>query len=176
MDVWGTILLGINILLLLAGWLLFQQAKSDLTARAAQVPVLGEVKALQKSIATLLEQLKMESIQTSAQLDARCAEARDLLAAIERRLEEAQDLPPRPARMRLTRGRPSEMAGANSPEPAASAPETPGPETRPAEADPRKMQVYALSDEGTSSAEIARQTGFSQGEVDLILGLRPRSS
>ena len=48
----------VNILLLIAGWLLFQQAKSDLTARAAQIPVLSEVKALQKSIAALLEQLK----------------------------------------------------------------------------------------------------------------------
>ena len=44
-DVWGTIVLFINVLLLFAGWLLFQQAKSDLTARAAQIPVLSEVKA-----------------------------------------------------------------------------------------------------------------------------------
>ena len=35
--------------------------------------------------------------------------------------------------------------------------------------------VYALLDEGVSEAsEIARRTGLSRGEVDLILGLRAR--
>src|SRR5438067_11395491 len=85
MDTWGSILLAVNILLLAAGWLLFQQAKSDLTARAAETPVLSEIRALQKSIARLLEQLKLESTQMSAQLDVRCAEARELLESLDQR-------------------------------------------------------------------------------------------
>jgi hypothetical protein len=159
MDVWGTILLGINILLLLAGWLLFQQAKSDLTARAAQMPVLSEVKALQKSVAALLEQLKMESIQTSAQLDARCAEAKDLIAAIDRRLEEAPTQAARPIKKRSPR-----VAQVSA-----------GTESVAADADPRKAQVYALSDDGWDEAEIAAETGFPVGEVELILSLRPKA-
>ena len=163
-DVWGTIVLVVNILLLFAGWLLFQQAKSDLTARAAQIPVLSEIKALQKSVATLLEQLKLESIQTSAQLDARCAEARDLLAAIDRKLEEADRLPARPTRKRAPgapRAAPPNTGTAQPDEQRAS--------------DSRREQVFAMADEGAAAAEIARSTGLSEGEIELILGMRPQA-
>src|SRR5437016_6552638 len=89
MDSVSIVVLVVEILLLMAGWLLFQQAKSDLTARAAQAPVLSEVKALQQSVAGLFEQLKLESAQSCAQLEARCIEARDLLAALDRRCDDA---------------------------------------------------------------------------------------
>src|SRR5215470_679314 len=87
------VVLSVQFLLLLAGWLLFQQAKSELTARASEAPVLAEITALQKSISALLEQLKLESTQASAQLEARCVEARDLLAALDRRIEALQETP-----------------------------------------------------------------------------------
>jgi DNA-binding NarL/FixJ family response regulator len=170
-DVWGTIVLFINVLLLFAGWLLFQQAKSDLTARAAQIPVLSEVKALQKSVAALLEQLKLESIQTSAQLDTRCAEARDLLAAIDRKLEESARIPARPTRKRAG-GTARAAAGPEvPPDPA----ETVGTaEAGRGDSDPRREQVYALTDEGVPAVEIARRTGISEGEIELLLGLRSK--
>jgi len=170
MDVWSSIVLMVNILLFLAGWLLFQQAKSDLTARAAQVPVLSEVKALQKSIAALLEQLKLESAQMSAQLEARCLEARNLLAALERRLEEAEETKSSP-RIRASRRDipPSEAAAGRGLRPAGDAGTV-------RTTSPRHQEVYALADEGLTPAAIAQRTGFSEGEVELILGLRRQAS
>jgi len=160
MDAWSSIILVVNILLLVAGWLLFQQAKSDLTARAAQIPVLSEVKALQRSIAALLEQLKLESSQTSAQLEARCLEARDLLAALDRRIEEA--VPAKPSGKPVRRRPPAEKSGADGSETV----------TEPDKSATRMAAVYSLHDKGIEPAAIARQTGCSTGEVELILGLR----
>lgn len=170
MEIWGTIALFINVLLLFGGWLLFQQAKSDLTARAAQIPVLSEVKALQKSVASLLEQLKLESIQTSAQLDTRCAEARDLLALIDRKLEEARQAPMKPSRKREPVPSRDDRNGGMRPEAAAvvAAPARPP--------DPRREQIYALADDGAEPSSIARQTGLSEGEIELILGTRQQVS
>ncbi len=42
---WQAIVLVMQILMLAVGWLLFQQARGELSARAAEKPVLGEGKA-----------------------------------------------------------------------------------------------------------------------------------
>lgn len=176
MDSWGTLVVGVEILLLVAGWLLFQQAKSDLTARAAQIPVMTEIKALQKSVATLIEQLKLESNQTSAQLEARCVEARELLAALDKRLEE---MPAATVRSAVRRREPvAEVArtkpvGASQVVGASQAVET---ESGAGTLHARYEQVYALADGGERPGSISQQTGFSEGEVELILGLRRRAS
>jgi len=167
MDAWSSIIMVVNILLLIAGWLLFQQAKSDLTARAAQIPVLSEVKALQRSIAALLEQLKLESSQSSAQLEARCLEARDLLAALDRRLEDGREV-----RTVSKTSRRREAAVAERTSPRATAPEEPPVQENASRYD----AVYTLADEGASHSTIAQSTGYSEGEIDLILGLRPKVS
>jgi hypothetical protein len=170
MDAWSSIVMVVNILLLIAGWLLFQQAKSDLTARAAEVPVLSEIKALQKSIAALLEQLKLESAQSSAHLEARCLEARDLLTTLDRRLEEARESKPaaRPSRRR-------ESAASDRTE-RTERPDATAVSSEPGEARPdtttRYEAIYSLADEGLAHADIAQRTGHTAGEVELILGLR----
>lgn len=160
MDSVSVVVLVVEILLLMAGWLLFQQAKSDLTARAAQVPVLSEVKALQNGVAGLLEQLKLESAQSSAQLEARCIEARDLLAALDRRLDEAL---PRGDTRKPSRRRAA--AGAENAAAVSAIVEAP-------RAEARYKAVYELADRGIPLAEVAQQSGYSEGEVELILGLR----
>ncbi len=147
---WTILVLVVEILLLAMGWVLFQQAKSDLTARAAETPVLGEVKTLHNSIVRLLEQLKLESSQSSAQLEARCLEARDLLAALDEKLAVVQPS------ARLAAPKPSRRAVV-SPKPAPA---------------PGYDRVYSLADDGVSAAQIAEQAGLSEGEVELILGLR----
>jgi hypothetical protein len=163
MDPWGSIILVANFLLLVAGWVLFQQAKSELNARAAEAPVLAEIKALQKSVAALLEQLKLESAQTSAQLDARCVEARDLLAALDRKLEEVKQSP-----RTSTRRREAVAAAAPRGEERAAGPAVEEAEERGS----RYPQVYALADEGLSVPEISQRVGLTHGEVELILSLR----
>lgn len=170
MDAWSNIVLVVNVLLLIAGWLLFQQAKSDLTARAAETPVLTEVKELQRSIAILLEQLRLESGQMSTQMEARCIEARDLLAALDRRLEEGAQQKPlaRPSR----RAKPAngrwahDLTGTSDADALANVPEAPG----------RRESIYALADAGLDAPDIGRKIGCSTGEVELILGLRSSTS
>jgi DNA-binding NarL/FixJ family response regulator len=44
----------------------------------------------------------------------------------------------------------------------------------PADVDSRHAQIYALSEEGMSTHQIAEQLGRPEGEVELILALRPR--
>jgi DNA-binding NarL/FixJ family response regulator len=41
-------------------------------------------------------------------------------------------------------------------------------------ADPRHIEVYELADAGRSARQIAQQLGRPQGEIELILHLRPR--
>jgi hypothetical protein len=164
MDVWSSIILVVNILLLIAGWLLFQQAKSDLTARAAQIPVLSEVKALHQSITALLEQLKMESGHMSAQLDARCVEASRLLAALERSVDAVES-------ERKTRTPSRKPVSAVSDRKLAADSST-GPPMGAIGAANRRDLVITLADKGASSAEIAQQSGLSVDEVELVLSLR----
>ncbi|MCC6728727.1 MAG: hypothetical protein IT208_05240 [Chthonomonadales bacterium] len=159
---WGIAVLAVEILLLVAGWLLYQQARAELNARAAEAPVLSEVRALQASVSALLEQLKLESVQTSAQLEARSLEARELIATLERRIEETRKGATRPAaRRRDSSARAAALAAESEAVPAS---------------DPRYREVSALADNGLDAVAIARQTGISEGEVELILGLRARQS
>lgn len=161
------LVLAVQILLLVGGWVLFQQAKSDLTARAAELPVLSEVKALQKSIAALLEQLKLESTQVSTQLEARFVEARELLAALDKRLEEMRQLS-----TRATVRRRMSLNTASNP----TTDHSPSGEAPSQISNPRHQEIYELADDGLSPVAIAQRTGFAEGEVELILGLRQQST
>ncbi len=158
---YGGILLAVNILLLAAGWYLFNHARAELNARAAEAPALTEIRALEQKIAALIEQLRMAADQASAQVDARCIEAREQMTALERRLEEFRQTTQRG----ITRRR----------EPVASAPAA-APE-RPAGAAPaedtRFSEVRELARAGLTATAIAQRTGLSEGEVDLILALGP---
>ena len=119
----------------------------------------------------LIEQIKLEATQTSAQLEARCAEARDLLAALDRRLDEAPQVSGRaPVRRRSSVSAESAAARVDRHVPQAPS----GPEPR--LVNPRNEAVYALADEGLESTQIAQRTGISEGEVEMILGLRANVS
>jgi len=166
MDGWGGMVLAIEILLLVAGWLLFQQAKTELTARMAQVPVITELKELKRVVATMLEQLKMESSQISAQLEARCMEARELINALDRRMDEVQKLPIKSSsRRRTTVSEPHEEPSPTPP--AVTANEAPSHQI----GNPRHAEVLALNKKGETTATIAQRTGYSIGEVEMILSL-----
>jgi hypothetical protein len=39
--------------------------------------------------------------------------------------------------------------------------------------DPRHAEVYALADQGLSARDVARRLGRPNGEIELILALRP---
>lgn len=186
---WQAIVLVMQILMLAVGWFLFQQARGELSARAAETPVLGEVKALHRSIKQLLMDLEQTSDHASGQLESRCMEARQLIAALEANLAKADRLQeygaatsplPPPAFLGSARvekaalyatHRPPTRAVAAASVPAASAPTLPPPATQEGR-DQRRTHMFALADAGLVPAHIARETGFSQGEIETLLGLR----
>lgn len=245
-----------QILLLVLAWHLFQQAKSQLNARAAETPVLNEIKALHRSIKQLLGELEATADQTSARLENRCAEGRDLLLEMEssltalREAAEARATRRRNTTRRATKARENAGLETNPDEGAVEIPLVeaappgglaPAPEERfpvPHRAAPegylpepayeevadaetellyggfaplamtltselpesrsaavvltarepklvgvaqgvspqeaRRQAVYRLADAGESAASIARQTGASEGEIEMLLGLRGR--
>ncbi len=153
---WQAIVLTVQIILLVVGRLLFLQAKSDLNARAAETPVLSELKSLQSRIKQMLDEMKTISDSASRQLQAECDRAYRLIERLE--------------------------AAASSKETAFAAVESPQVESvaplakvkfQPVATEERWNQVYILSDQGLSAAEIARAAGISQGEAEMVLALRP---
>ncbi len=177
---WQIIVFVMQILILAIGYFLFQQARGELNARAAETPVLGEVKALQRTIKQLLAEMEETSDQTSARLESRCAEAREVLQSLERRLEELHE-----AEARLAAARPQAAAPKRSRTSAMEATIAQGiavttrnskPESADAPApsarETRRQMVYEMADAGETPAAIAQATGLAEGEVETILGLR----
>jgi hypothetical protein len=139
------VLTTVNVLLLIAGWVLFQQAKSDLTAKAAEASLQDEVRELRTGIARLLEQLKMESSHAAAQMDARLVEAKDLLARLDHVLDAG-------------RGHGDVRAVVEGG----------------LRAD-RYAEVTSMARRGADPSEISQKTGVPLGEVELVLGLRTKT-
>ncbi|HZP80290.1 MAG TPA: hypothetical protein VFB21_01510 [Chthonomonadaceae bacterium] len=190
---WQVVVLVLQILLLAVGYFLFQQARAELNARAAETPVLGEVKALQRSVKQLLAEIEETADRTSERLERRCAEAQELLNALDHRIaaaQEAQHSLPTPSPERIQAAAPPRRREkvAKVP-PATEAPtiaqgiavaaenytgaqETQEPSRDQTAREARRQAVYALADAGESPADIARATGLSEGEVETLLSLR----
>jgi hypothetical protein len=89
---WQAIVLAMQILLLAVGWLLFQKARGELSARAAETPVLTEIKALQRNVKQLLAEIETTADLNASRLEQRCTEARDLIQALDHQLAEAEEI------------------------------------------------------------------------------------
>jgi hypothetical protein len=66
---WQAMVFSVQILLLAAGWTLFQKARGELSARAAEAPVLTEIKALHRNVKRLLQEIETTSDHASAQIE-----------------------------------------------------------------------------------------------------------
>jgi hypothetical protein len=177
---WQAIVLCVQILILAGGYFLFQAAKSELNARAAETPVLGEIKALQRSVKSLVAEIETASAEASERVAERCAEARALSVELEARISALRSAPPAPQPAfvpdrRATAPRSiKDRMQASAPEPRAAvvqaqrgpAPAVPRPQ------DDRRSRVYEMADRGETAAEIARRTGMSTGEIETLIGLR----
>lgn len=183
---WQAIVLVIQILMLAVGWFLFQQARGELSARAAETPVMGEVKALQRSIKQLLADMEQSSETASARLEKRCDQARRLLDTLDLRMAEASDLRDslhqiQPA---LATSRTDGQSILFVHEGTSSAPELNDAVvvarlSASEQADPpqnardrRRDTIFALADAGRTQGDIARETGISEGEIEMLLALR----
>lgn len=187
---WQIVVLVLQILLLAVGYFLFQQARAELNARAAETPVLGEVKALQRSVKQLLAEIEETADRTSERMERRCAEAQELLNALEHRIAAAQEaqhsLPLPPPEWAQAAASPRRREKVEKVPPAPNAPTiaqgiavaaenysgAQEPNRDQTARDARRQAVYALADAGESPADIARATGFSEGEVETLLSLR----
>ena len=177
---WQAIVLVMQILMLAVGWFLFQQARGELSARAAETPILGEVKALQRSIKQLLIDLEMTSDRSSLQLETKCDEARQLLQSLNITLDEINSIQARTIHMAASEDDVGDSAGLairhSETFPLASTDcVVTRPQTLIMNHSPRELsreKIFSLSDSGQTPAAIACATGLSEGEIEMLLGLR----
>ncbi|MDM7460389.1 MAG: hypothetical protein P3X24_001880 [bacterium] len=151
-------------LLLIAGWLLFLRAQTELRAQAARQSLTGELEELRQTVDALLHKLAEEAAQTEARIEARLRELEHRSTDIPLRAQEAS-VPEQEC-------------------PSYSYPTTPEQETFTSdsgynftayETSPYGA-VAMLAQQGLSVSEIARQTGYALGEVELILSLKRRNA
>ncbi len=167
-------------LLLIAGWLLFLRAQTELRAQAARQSLTGELEELRQTVDALLHKLAEEAAQTEARIEARLRELEHRSTDIPVRATTLGQDSPSHARSTDIPVR-APMLGQDCP--SHSHPTTPEQETFTSdsgynftahEASPYGV-VAILAEQGLSVSEIARQTGYALGEVELILSLKRRS-
>jgi hypothetical protein len=198
---WQAVVLAIQILLLAAEWLLFQRARGELSARAAETPVLAEVKALQQRVQVLLTDLESATDRQAARLESGCADAIAVLTEIENKIHIAERIlaqsehagrlteerrvtaEPHPGDAVSSHGTVNELQGVVI-DSRLVAPESQGISAVVNNGDPgmesghenrtRDEEIYSLADGGLSTAAIAHAMRLSEGEVEMMLGLRGR--
>ena len=201
---WQAVVLALQILLLAAGWLLFQRARGELSARAAETPVLAEVRALQKNVKQLLQEINSASERQSLRLEGGCAEASGLLIDLNEQMRDAEriletleekvraaELNASSAGSRfleptLAEARPlpaeqiSAVAGWRAPRLpeilSAAADVSPAGSQGAESLRNQSAAVFHLSDTGETPAAIAARTRLSEGEVEMMLSLRGKGA
>jgi hypothetical protein len=143
-------------LLLIAGWLLFLRAQTELRAQAARQSLTGELEELRQTIDALLHKLAEDAARAEARLEARLHELEHYAA---RELEAEPTPTSNEMRTPPTPSAPPETLTPDS------GYNLSGSTTSPYGA------VRMLAEQGLTIAEIARQTGYALGEVELILNL-----
>jgi len=196
---WQAVVLAIQILLLAAGWILFQRARGELSAQAAEMPVLSEVKALQHRVKLLLAELQSATDRQAERLENGCADALAVLTEIENKIQVVEALISRSERAAQRAGVLSAGAADSSGDQGAMfgpqdvivdsrllTTDTNGDTAVLAEAasapaggregNSRESAIYALADRGLSASAIAHEMRLSEGEIEILLGLRDRRS
>ncbi|GBC93256.1 hypothetical protein HRbin15_01746 [bacterium HR15] len=159
-------------LLLVAGWLLFLRAQAELRAQAARRSLTGEMEELRRTLDALLVRLTSEAEAAEARVQASIATLQPLLERIESACTplakgEMAPIPPPPS--------PTEADGAARE--ATTQVETSATAIgyNLSESEMHSFGIVAmLAQQGLSVQEIARQTGYAPGEVELILNLQQR--
>jgi hypothetical protein len=199
---WQAVVLALQILLLAVGWLLFQRARGELSAHAAEIPVLTEIRTLQKTVRKLLIELASAADRHAMRIESGCANAEAVLAEIEARVREAEFRLGQQEERLLMRASPHAANGSHpdaaadyalpaitesetavpavvhepiappTGEPAVTEGNTPHAPAVAAES--LREKIFVLADSGLSTAVIAQATQMSEGEVETLIGLRVR--
>lgn len=155
-------------LLLVAGWLLFLRAQAELRAQAARQSLTGELEALRQTVDALLQQLAEEAARAEARIEAKL-QALEQYPPDYKRTQSAPDPKGQSSHGQEWRERTAQATPTETFTPD-SGYNLSVPETSPYSA------VVLLAAQGLSVPEIARQTGYAPGEVELILNLRRRGT
>ena len=188
-------------LLLMAGWLLFLRAQTELRAQAARQSLTGELEELRQTIDALLQKLAEDAARAEARLEARLRElerytqhalptepAPLIPTALPKSVDAHALNPPSPPVSRGERAgsggilQAQELVNSSSAVDstceACPTPDTPAETLMPdsgynstGSATSPYGAVRMLAEQGLTIAEIARQTGYAHGEVELILNL-----
>jgi hypothetical protein len=194
-------------LLLIAGWLLFLRAQTELRAQAARQSLTGELEELRQTVDALLQRLIEEAAQAEARIEARLRELEprgtgvppvQMQAPLLERDAQATapcgtGVPPVQMQAPLLERDAQATARGTGVSPVqttlqaqtlerdaqATGSETFSPDSgynlSGSETSPYGV-VAILAEQGLSVPEIARQTGYAPGEVELILNLKRRST
>jgi hypothetical protein len=150
--------------------------KKDPLDRPAPLSV-SQQRQIERDISQLMVEMLETARQMTAQLDTRAARLELLIQEADGRLTALKSVaapviapPPAPTEQPLTAAAPP-AEPAPVPPPAAELPPPELPEESPP--DPRHADIYSMADQGRSPHEIARLLNRPNGEVELILALRP---
>ncbi|MFN4033123.1 MAG: hypothetical protein ACK4ME_05780 [Fimbriimonadales bacterium] len=157
-------------LLLIAGWLLFLRAQTELRAQAARQSLTGELEELRQTVDALLHKLAEEAAQTEARIEARLRELEHRSTDTLVRATTLGQACPSHSGAALGQACPSHSGATLGQETFTS---DSGYNFTAHEASPYGV-IAVLAEQGLSVPEIARQTGYALGEVELILSLKRR--
>lgn len=121
-------------------------------------PSLAGQREVERQMTDLLVELEQMARQMTAQLDTRTRKLELLIKEADQKIAMLQG---------AAQNAPALVDGSSPMESAAELPPVPLP-------DSRHSEVYDLADTGQSARQIAQQLGRPQGEIELILALRPR--
>jgi len=138
-----------------------KQLRKDPLARAPTTNSLAQQRSVERQMQNLLVELSEMARQVTAGLDTRAAKLDALIREADEKIA---------ALTALERSISASPSAVSVPP---SAPAAPPPCAY--EPDPRHVEVYTLADQGQSPSQIAGQLHRPNGEIELILALRPRA-
>lgn len=133
------------------------KAKKDPLSRAPEANSLAQQRSVERQMQNLLVELSEMARQVTAGLDTRAAKLDALIREADEKIAALSALT---SAVPIDKSVPLEAA----PPPACAY-----------EPDPRHVEVYTLADQGQSPSQIAGQLNRPNGEIELILALRPRA-
>jgi hypothetical protein len=175
---WVAILLGaFGLVYLMVLRPMMRGRKRDPLEQPAARAGLGQQRAMERDMQTLLVEYEKMIRNMTAGLDTRAARLEVLLREADEKLTELRAATGAAAASSsggFGAGRSVENSDSPQP-PVDGAVIDPKPAPTPPGPDPRHAEVYALADEGLGPTEVARRLGRPNGEIELILALRPGS-
>ena len=138
------------------------KTKMDPLTRPPAFNSLAQQRSVERQMQNLLVELSEMARQVTAGLDTRAAKLDALIREADEKIAQLASL---------------QQAAANQPAATAAEPLAPPPAPPPCayEPDPRHVEIYTLADQGQTSSQIASRLNRPNGEIELILALRPRS-